>query len=69
MLAQLSPEHGWQIKYSLDFPGAPGGTIEYIVTHALKKIANEGKWDSGSFINDDKLGLTQNMSIFWLNIL
>ena len=42
VLAQLSPEHGWQVKYSLDFPGAPGGTIEYIVTHALKKVAGEG---------------------------
>ncbi|KIW07755.1 aspartate-tRNA(Asn) ligase [Verruconis gallopava] len=42
VLAQLSPEHGWQVKYSLDFPGAPSGTIEYIVTHALKKVASEG---------------------------
>lgn len=42
ILAQLSPEHGWQIKYSLDFPGAPGGTIEYIITHVLKRLAGEG---------------------------
>ena len=42
ILAQLSADHGWQVKYSLDFPGAPGGTIEYIVTHALKYVADAG---------------------------
>ncbi|KAK8218215.1 aspartyl-tRNA synthetase [Phyllosticta capitalensis] len=42
-MAQLSPDHGWQVKYSLDFPGAPGGTIEYIVTHALKQLAAQGE--------------------------
>jgi len=42
VMAQLSPDHGWQVKYSLDFPGAPSGTIEYIVTHALKLVASQG---------------------------
>jgi nondiscriminating aspartyl-tRNA synthetase len=42
ILAQLSPEHGWQIKYSLDFPGAPGGSIEYIIVNVLKKLAGDG---------------------------
>ncbi|KAF2836372.1 aspartyl-tRNA synthetase-like protein [Patellaria atrata CBS 101060] len=42
VMAQLSPEHGWQVKYSLDFPGAPSGTIEMIVTHALKVVAQGG---------------------------
>ncbi|KAF2196286.1 aspartyl-tRNA synthetase [Delitschia confertaspora ATCC 74209] len=41
-MAQLSPEYGWQVKYSLDFPGAPSGSIEYSVTHALKAVAAEG---------------------------
>ncbi|PSN62947.1 aspartyl-tRNA synthetase [Corynespora cassiicola Philippines] len=41
-MAQLSPDHGWQVKYSLDFPGAPSGAIEYIVTHALKVVAQNG---------------------------
>jgi aspartyl-tRNA synthetase len=41
-MAQLSPDHGWQVKYSLDFPNAPGGSIEYIVTHALKVVAQSG---------------------------
>jgi aspartyl-tRNA synthetase len=41
-MAQLSPDHGWQVKYSLDFPGAPGGSIEHIVTHALKVVGQGG---------------------------
>ena len=42
VLAQLSPDHGWQVKYSLDFPGAPGGTIEHLVLHSLKALAASG---------------------------
>ncbi|KAK5117675.1 hypothetical protein LTR62_005098 [Meristemomyces frigidus] len=42
ILAQLSPDHGWQVKFSLDFPGAPSGAIEYLVLHALKACANTG---------------------------
>jgi aspartyl-tRNA synthetase len=41
-MAQLSPDHGWQVKYSLDFPNAPGGSIEYAVTHSLKVVAQTG---------------------------
>ena len=42
VLAQLSSEHGYQIKYSLDFPGAPSGTIEHITLHALKAAKTAG---------------------------
>lgn len=42
ILAQLSPDHGWQVKFSLDFPGAPSGAIEYLVMHALKAAASTG---------------------------
>ncbi|KAJ5171280.1 Nucleic acid-binding OB-fold [Penicillium coprophilum] len=41
-LAMLSPAHGMQVKYSLDFPGAPNGVIEYIVTHAIQTAAQSG---------------------------
>jgi aspartyl-tRNA synthetase len=41
-LAMLSPAHGMQVKYSLDFPGAPNGVIEYIVTHAIQTAAKSG---------------------------
>ena len=36
VLAQLSLQHGYQVKYSLDFHDAPSGTIEYITLHAIK---------------------------------
>jgi ergosteryl-3beta-O-L-aspartate synthase len=42
VLAMLSAEHGWQVKYSLDFPGAPSGTIEHLILHSLKRLAAEG---------------------------
>ena len=42
VMAQLSADHGWQVKYSLDFPGSPSGSIEHIVTHALKMVAQAG---------------------------
>jgi aspartyl-tRNA synthetase len=42
VLARLSPEHGLQAKYCLDFPGAPSGTIEYITIHALQAAAKSG---------------------------
>lgn len=42
ILAQLSNEHGWQVKFSLDFPDSPSGAIEYLVLHALKAAAATG---------------------------
>ena len=42
VLAQLSSEHGYQVKYSLDFPGAPSGTIEAIIAHAIQSVSNSG---------------------------
>jgi len=42
VLTELAPRHGWQAKYTLDFPGAPSGTIEYITTHALNAAAAAG---------------------------
>lgn len=42
IMAQLAPAHGWQVKFSLDFPDAPSGAIEQCVMHALKLIASTG---------------------------
>jgi ergosteryl-3beta-O-L-aspartate synthase len=42
VLAMLAPRFGWQAKYTLDFPGAPSGTIEYITTHAISAAALSG---------------------------
>ena len=38
VLAQLSPKHGFQIKWALEFPGAPLGAIEYILSWVIKKL-------------------------------
>ncbi|EXJ57139.1 aspartyl-tRNA synthetase [Cladophialophora yegresii CBS 114405] len=42
VMAEIAPKRGWQAKYTLDFPGAPSGTIEYITTHALNVAGNAG---------------------------
>ena len=42
VLAQLAPRHGLQVKYSLDFAGAPGGTIEHITLHAIHAAKASG---------------------------
>jgi ergosteryl-3beta-O-L-aspartate synthase len=59
ILAQLSPDHGWQIKFSLDFPGAPSGAIELLVLHALKACAASGATTvtfGGGAMNTFKVG-------------
>ena len=65
MLAQLAPTHGFQIKWALDFPGAPLGTIEYILTHAIKKLGEAGvrcaTFGAGA---TDKLERTDNVGGF-----
>lgn len=42
IMAQLAPEHGWQVKFALDFPGAPSGAIEATIIHALKAVGVAG---------------------------
>lgn len=42
VLAQLSPRHGYQVKFSLDFPGAPSGTIEHAILHAIQVSKDSG---------------------------
>ena len=41
-LVQIAPSHGMQVKYSFDFPGAPNGVIEHILTHAIQTAARAG---------------------------
>lgn len=41
VLHQLSPAHGYQVKFSLEFPDAPSGTIESLVLHAITTIAGQ----------------------------
>lgn len=42
VLAQLAARHGFQIKWALEFPGAPNGAIEYILWHVIRKMGNAG---------------------------
>lgn len=39
VLHQLSPKNGYQVKFSLEFPKAPSGTIESLTLFALKELA------------------------------
>lgn len=38
VLHQLSPQNGYQVKFQLEFPGAPSGTIESLVLHSFQSI-------------------------------
>ncbi|CAD6974506.1 unnamed protein product [Tilletia controversa] len=42
VLAMLSKAQGYQVKYALDWDGAPSGTIEAITLHAIKAAASLG---------------------------
>ncbi|KAK3167619.1 hypothetical protein OEA41_010746 [Lepraria neglecta] len=42
VLAQLAPRHGYQVKFSMDFPGAPTGTIEHAILHAIRVAKDSG---------------------------
>ncbi|KAI1800521.1 aspartyl-tRNA synthetase [Daldinia bambusicola] len=42
ILHRLSPEHGYQIKFALDFPGSPSGSIEALISHAIQSLVAAG---------------------------
>lgn len=47
VLAQLSPEHGWQVKWALDFPNSVNGSIEVLVTRALSAVTGNVTFGAG----------------------
>lgn len=47
VLAQLAPRHGWQVKWALDFPSAPNGTIEVLVETALAALSGPVTFGAG----------------------
>lgn len=67
VLHQLSPQHGWHIKWALDFPGAPNGTIEHVILHALENNAGNRMTFGASATSTliAKHGLSK-MTIKWL---
>lgn len=38
VLAKLSPKHGWQVKWALDFPGSVNGAIEVLIDYTLSAV-------------------------------
>ncbi len=42
VLAQLAVRRGHQVKFTLDFPGAPSGTIEHIILYAIHAAKDSG---------------------------
>ena len=38
VLHQLAPANGYQVKFALEFPGAPSGTIESLILYSMKQI-------------------------------
>ena len=47
VLAKLSPQHGWQVKWALDFPNSVNGSIEVLVGHALNSISGPVTFGAG----------------------
>ncbi|EDN95597.1 hypothetical protein SS1G_11475 [Sclerotinia sclerotiorum 1980 UF-70] len=39
VLHQLSPENGYQVKFSLEFPNAPSGTVESLLLYSMKQLS------------------------------
>ncbi|KAI0172168.1 aspartyl-tRNA synthetase [Hypoxylon sp. FL1284] len=42
ILHRLSPQHGYQIKFALDFPGSPSGSIEALISRAITSLTSSG---------------------------
>ncbi|KAI0165994.1 aspartyl-tRNA synthetase [Xylariaceae sp. FL1272] len=42
ILHRLSPAHGYQIKFALDFPNAPSGSIEALIAQSLRTLQSSG---------------------------
>ncbi|GAP86320.1 putative aspartyl-tRNA synthetase [Rosellinia necatrix] len=42
ILHRLSPQNGYQIKFALDFPGSPSGSIEMLIAQSLRLLQSSG---------------------------
>ncbi|CAK7243562.1 MAG: aspartate--tRNA ligase dps1 [Sporothrix thermara] len=50
ILHDLSPAHGCQIKFALDFPGSPPGSIELAIARAIALVASTSSTSSSPTI-------------------
>ncbi|CAK7272570.1 aspartate--tRNA ligase dps1 [Sporothrix epigloea] len=50
ILHDLSPAHGCQIKFALDFPGSPTGAIELAIAQAISLVASSSSTSSSPTI-------------------
>ncbi|KAG5961519.1 hypothetical protein E4U58_004243 [Claviceps cyperi] len=41
VLAKLSPKHGWQVKWALDFPQSVNGAIEVLIEYTLSTVSGQ----------------------------
>ncbi|EPQ54212.1 aspartyl-tRNA synthetase [Gloeophyllum trabeum ATCC 11539] len=42
VLAEIAAARGFQVKWALEFPGAPSGSIEYTLSYVIKKMGEAG---------------------------
>lgn len=42
VLHRLAPKFGYQIKFALNFPGSPGGSIESVISSSIQSLAGSG---------------------------
>lgn len=42
ILHRLSPANGYQIKFALDFPGSPSGSIEALIAQSMRVLQSSG---------------------------
>ncbi|KAG5955333.1 hypothetical protein E4U13_004088 [Claviceps humidiphila] len=47
VLAKLSPKHGWQVKWALDFPGSVNGAIEVLIEYTLSTVSGQVTFGAG----------------------
>ncbi|KAF8340653.1 uncharacterized protein EI90DRAFT_3285967 [Cantharellus anzutake] len=65
VLAQLAPQNGYQIKWSLAFPDSPPGTSEFLNSHVMEEMRKTGVSRATFGVGAaDKMEAVENLSGF-----
>ena len=65
VLAKLSRENGYQIKWSLAFPESPPGTSEFLNSHVMEEMRKAGVYRATFGVGAaDKMDPVENLSGF-----